>query len=68
MFQNDKTLCKNKIKVELDLSNYASKYDKMLQVSKHRNFAREADLASLKSVTDDLDTDLLNLFLWIYVS
>ena len=51
---------KNKIKVELDLSNYATKSDVKntmgLDTSK---FAKKANLASLKSEIDKLDVDQL---------
>ena len=51
---------KSKIKVELDLSNYAIKFDVKntmgLDTSK---FAKKANLASLKSEIDKLDVDQL---------
>ena len=51
---------KSKIKVELDLSNYATKSDVKntmgLDTSK---FAKKANLASLKSEIDKLDVDQL---------
>ena len=54
------TCSKNKIKVELDLPNYATKSDVKntmgLDTSK---FAKKANLASLKSEIDKLDVDQL---------
>ena len=50
-----------RVKVELDLSNYATKADlknaKDVDTSK---FAKKVDLASLKSNVDKLDIDKLN--------
>ena len=46
------------MKIELDLSNYATKVDfKMHQVLIHQNLLKKVDLASLKSEVDKLDTD-----------
>ena len=48
---------KNKIEVELDLSNYAPKsHLKTQQLSIYRNFLKN-DLVSLKSEVDKLDID-----------
>ena len=50
---------KNKINVELDLSNYGTKSDlKNATGFNTSKFAKEADLASLKSDVDRLDIDL----------
>ena len=59
-FQEQYNLCKNKIKVELYLSNYATKYD--LKIAKDvdtSEFAKKVDLASLKSDIEDLDIEKL---------
>ena len=47
-----------RVKVELDLSNYAAKViQKMKQVLIHQNLIKKVDLANLKSNVDKLDTD-----------
>ena len=47
-----------RVKVELDLSNYAAKaIQKMKQVLIHQNLIKKVDLANLKSNVDKLDTD-----------
>ena len=47
-----------RVKVELDLSNYATKaIQKMKQVLIHQNLIKKVDLANLKSNVDKLDTD-----------
>ena len=52
------TCSKNKIKFELDLSNFATKSDiKNAAVVDTPNFAKVDDLASLKSTVDKLDFD-----------
>ena len=49
-----------KVKVELDLSNYAAKADlEMQQVLIHQNLLKKVNLASLKSEVDKLDIDKL---------
>ena len=54
------TRSKNKMKVELDLSNYAKKSDLKNSTGVDTSqFAKKADLASLKSVIDKLDIDEL---------
>ena len=51
---------KNKIKVELDLPNYETKFDlKNATGVDTSGFAKKADLASLKSDIDILDIDKL---------
>ena len=46
------------VKVELDLSNYATKADlKMQQVLTHQILLKKTDLANLKSDVDKLDID-----------
>ena len=51
---------KNRIKVELDLSNYARKSElKNATGVTTFQFAKKADLPSLKSDVDELDTDQL---------
>ena len=51
---------KNRIKVELDLSNYARKSElKNATGVTTLQFAKKADLASLKSDVDELDIDKL---------
>ena len=52
---------KEKIKVELDLSNYATKDDvKNITHVDVSSFASKTDLAALKTEIDKLDTDKLN--------
>ena len=49
-----------KVKVELDLSNYATKADlKMQQALIHQKFAKKVDLTNLKSNVDKLHIDKL---------
>ena len=49
---------RNKIRVELGLSNYATKFDiKKATGVDTSNFAKKANLASLKSEVDKLDID-----------
>ena len=59
-FPEPYTLSKNKIKAELNLSNYAAKSDltNAAGVDTSR-FANKADLATLKSDIDKLDIDEL---------
>ena len=56
---------KNKIKVELDLSNYVTRFDlKNTAGGNTSKFAKKTDLASLKSEFDklaELDVDKLKL-------
>ena len=55
-FPEPYTYSKNKIKVELDLANYATKSD--LRIGTGANtpkFAKKTDLASLKSDIDKID-------------
>ena len=48
------------VKLELDLSNYATKPDlKMQQAIDTSDFAKKTDLANLKPVVDKLDIDKL---------
>ena len=55
-FPEPYTHSKNKIKVELDLSNYITKSDlETQQVLIHQILPRKSDLASLKSEIDKLD-------------
>ena len=57
-FPEPYTCSKNRIKVELDLSNYAAKSDlKNATGVDTSNFANKAALASLKSEVDKLDID-----------
>ena len=50
-----------KVKVELDLSNYATKTDLKNAIGIHKSyFAKKVDLASLKSNVDKLDIDKIN--------
>ena len=59
-FLESYTHSKNKIKVELDLSNYATKSDlKNGTGVDTSNFAKKSDLASLKSDVDKLHIDKL---------
>ena len=47
-----------RVKVELDLSNYAAKaIQKMKQVLTQQNLIKKLDLANLKSDVDKLDID-----------
>ena len=56
-FPKSKSLGEN-VKVELDLSNYATKADlKMQQVLTHQILLKKTDLANLKSDVDKLDID-----------
>ena len=51
---------RGRVKVELDLSNYATKVDlRNTTGSDISKFAKNFDLASLKSEVDKLDTDKL---------
>ena len=51
-----------KVKVKLDLSNYATKADfKNATDTDTPKFAKEVDLASLKSEVDKLDIDKLDI-------
>ena len=51
---------KNNIKVELDLSNYATKSDLKIDAAVNTSdFAMKADLTRLKSDVDKLDIDQL---------
>ena len=51
---------KNKIKFELDLSNYATKYNSKGVTGIDRSqFGKKFDLANLKSDVDDLDINQL---------
>ena len=53
------TQSKNKIKVELDLSNYVKKPDLKNEAGVDTSdFVKKGDLASLKSDFDKLDIDL----------
>ena len=53
-------LSEGSVKVELDLSNYATKTDlKNATVVDTSSFAKSVDLANLKSDLDKLDTDKL---------
>ena len=57
------------IKVELDLSNYATKTD--LKDITHVNtssFALKTNLAALKTEVDKIDTDRLKLYLMIWLN
>ena len=55
---------KNKIKVELDLSKYATKSDKKGATSIDTSkFAKKVDLATLKSDVEKLDVEKLKIVL-----
>ena len=57
-FSGPYTRSKNKIKVELDLSNHATKSDLKYAISVDTSdFTEKADLASLKTTLDKLDVD-----------
>ena len=59
-FPEPYTYSKNKIEVELDLPNYATKYDwKNKTGVDTSDFAKKTDLANLKSDVDKLDIDKL---------
>ena len=61
IFSRTKTL--RKVKVELDLSDYATKTDfKNATEIDTSSFAKKVDLASLKSDLDNLDIDKLKIF------
>ena len=56
---------KNKIEVELDLSNYAPKYElEKVKVVDTSQSAKNNDLANLKSEVDKLDIDKLKSTEW----
>ena len=58
-FQEPKSL-RGRVKVELDLSNYATKADLYIATSVDKSkFAKKVDLAKLKSNVDRLDIDKL---------
>ena len=60
---------KNKIKVELDLSNYAAKSDLKNRTGVDTlNFAKKADLDSSKSKVDELDIDKLKIYHMVFDS
>ena len=53
----------NKVKVELDLSNYATKYGVKKATGVNTSvLAKKWDLAGLKSYVDELDVDKLRIF------
>ena len=53
----------NKVKVELDLSNYATKYGVKKATGVNTSvFAKKWDLAGLKSYLDELDVDKVRIF------
>ena len=55
LFLEPYTGSKSKIKVELDLSNYASKFDLKIAIGVETStFSKKADLASLKSDAGNL--------------
>ena len=57
------------VKVELNLSNYATKIDlKGATGTDTSNLAAKSDLASLKAEIDKIDKDKLRLFLLILAS
>ena len=59
-FPKPKSLGTN-VKVELDLSNYATKADFKNETGfDTSDFAEKTDLANLKSYVDELDVDKLN--------
>ena len=59
-FPKPKSLGTN-VKVELDLSNYATKADFKNETGfDTSDFAEKTDLANLKSYVDELDIDRLN--------
>ena len=59
-FPKPKSLGTN-VKVELDLSNYATKADFKNETGfDTSDFAEKTDLANLKSYVDELDIDKLN--------
>ena len=51
-----------KVKVEWDLSNYATKTYLKNATRIDTSFAKKVDLANLKSNVDKLDVDKLNMF------
>ena len=56
---------KNNIEVELDLSNYATKYElEKVKVVDTSQSAKNNDLANLKSEVDKLDIDKLKSTEW----
>ena len=66
-FPEPYTRSRNKIKVRLDLSNYARKYDfKNATGVDTLEFAKKSDLASLKLDVDELDIDRLNIYQVVY--
>ena len=59
-FPEPHTHSKNKIEIELDLSNYATKSDlKNATCVDTSDFAKKADFTSLKSNADEVDIDKL---------
>ena len=56
-------MTKNIIKIELDLPNYATKFDlKNATGVDTSDFTKKADLASLRSEVDEVDVDKLEKY------
>ena len=56
-------MTKNIIKIELDLPNYATKFDlKNAAGVDASDFTKKADLASLRSEVDEVDVDKLEKY------
>ena len=56
-------MTKNIIKIELDLPNYATKFDlKNAAGVDTSDFTKKADLASLRSEVDEVDVDKLEKY------
>ena len=56
-------MTKNIIKIELDLPNYATKFDlKNAAGVDKSDFTKKADLASLRSEVDEVDVDELEKY------
>ena len=57
------SITKKKIKIELNLPNYATKFDlKNAAVVDTSDFTKNADLASLRSEVDEVDADKLEMY------
>ena len=57
------SITKKKIKIELNLPNYATKFDlKNAAVVDTSDFTKNADLPSLRSEVDEVDADKLEMY------
>ena len=57
------SIAKKKLKIELNLPNYATKFDlKNAAVVDTSDFTKNADLASLRSEVDEVDADKLEMY------